>query len=75
MSYSLRKFGPKTGDHPTVGTPCAACDEPFKEGDYTTLIAMGPGADPEEQKKAREGHAYNAVALETHFACATGFTA
>ena len=67
-----RKFGPKTADHPSVGEECRACWTPFKEGDYTTLIALGPGADPEEQDAAREGRAFNAVAIEVHWACATG---
>lgn len=69
-----RKFGPKTEDHPSVGRPCPACQEPFKAGDYTTLTALGPGADEENRKRAREGRSYNAVAVEVHWACATGET-
>jgi len=68
----LRKFGPKSKDHPTVGKDCLACNKPFEEGDYTTLIAMGPGDDPESRKKCKEGWAYNSVAKEVHWACATG---
>lgn len=68
----LRRFGPKAGDHPSVGRPCPACHEPFAAGDYTTLIAIGPGPDAEEREKAAVGRAYNAVALEVHWACATG---
>ena len=68
----VRMFGPKTADHPSVGQECLACHHKFKPGDYTTLISLGPGADPEEQIKAREGRVYNAVALEVHWACATG---
>lgn len=68
----LRPFGPKAGNHPSIGTPCPACRVPFAEGDYTTLVALGPGDDPESQKRAREGRFYNAVALEVHLACGAG---
>jgi hypothetical protein len=68
------RFGPKTKDDPAVGKPCPACHEPFRIGDFTTVIELGPGADPEEQRKALDGHAYNAVAIEVHWACATGDT-
>lgn len=68
----MRKFGPKSADHPGVGQPCRACNEPFAEGDHTALVMLGPGNDPEAQEKARTGRAYNAVAVELHWACATG---
>ena len=68
----LRKCGPKTTDHPSVGNPCPACHEPFAAGDYTTLIVLGPGSDPEARERAREGRVYNAVATEVHWVCATG---
>jgi hypothetical protein len=68
----LRKFGPKTADHPSVGWDCPACHKPFAPGDYTMLVALGPGDDPEAQEKCRDGRFYNAVALEVHWACATG---
>ena len=67
-----RKFGPKQKGHRSIGWPCPACEENFKEGDYTALISLGPGEDPEARKKAREGRPYNAVAKEVHWACATG---
>lgn len=67
-----RRFGPKPETHPSVGTECPACKKPFETGDYTTLIALGPGDDPESQEKARDGSFYNAVAVEVHWACATG---
>jgi hypothetical protein len=67
-----RRFGPKRADHPSVGQDCPACKKPFAEGDYTTLVMLGPGDDDESREKARLGHAYNAVALEVHYACATG---
>lgn len=69
-----RKFGPKTSDHPTIGKECPACGEPFVAGDHTSLVALGPGSDSEEREKAREGRFYNAVAVEVHWACASGFT-
>lgn len=67
-----QKFGPKGADHPSVGEKCAACPSPFKEGDYTALVTLGPGDNPEEQRNARNGRAYNVVAVEVHYACATG---
>lgn len=71
-SLSLNKFGPKAPDHPTVGKECPACKEPFEAGDHTTLIALGPADDEEQRRKAREGRPYNALAVEVHWACATG---
>jgi hypothetical protein len=70
----MRKFGPKSEGHPGVGKPCPACQVPFKVGDYTTLVTLGPGDDPESQEKAKRGLAYRAVAVEVHWACATGGT-
>lgn len=67
-----RKFGPKEENHPSIGEQCPACYEPFNEGDYTCLVVLGPGNDPEEGEKAREGRVYNAVAMEVHWRCATG---
>jgi hypothetical protein len=71
-AVSRRKFGPRSADHPTVADRCPACQVPFAAGDYTTLVALGPGGWPEEQRKAASGLAYNAVAVEVHWACATG---
>ena len=65
----MRKLGPKLADHPTVGLECPACKKPFKVGDYTTLITLGPGDDPEQQQKCRDGFHYNAVAVEVHWEC------
>ena len=67
-----RCFGPKTDDHPSVGKACPACGRLFATGDFTTLIALGPGDDPEAQERARQGRPYNSVAQEVHWACATG---
>ena len=69
---NLRKFGPKEKSHPSVGKECPACHIPFKEGDYTVLIPLGPGSNPEEREKARRGKSYNSVAVEVHWSCATG---
>jgi len=67
-----RPYGPKKADHPTVGTECPACHVAFVAGDWTTLVPIGPGADPESQHKARNGWAYNAVEIEAHWTCVTG---
>lgn len=69
---TARKFGPKNADHPGVGNPCPACHIAFAEGDYTTLVMLGPGDDPEQRDKARLGLVYTAVAVEVHWSCATG---
>jgi hypothetical protein len=68
----LRKIGPKTEGHQSIGMRCPACEEDFAEGDFTTLISLGPGSDPEARKRCRDGRPYNAVAKEVHWACATG---
>lgn len=72
MSDDLRKFGPKSDDHPSIGIECPACHKPLATGDYTTLIALGPGDDEGEQEKAATGGFYNAIAVEVHWACGTG---
>ena len=69
---TLRRYGPKPEGHPTAGHACAACGVPMKVGDYTALIALGPGEDPEYRKAAREGQFYQALAVECHWACASG---
>lgn len=67
-----RWFGPMTATHPLVGEKCPGCSSPFEEGDITTLVFVGPGDDPEAQRKAREGGSYTGVALPAHYACVTG---
>lgn len=79
-----RRMGPLEPNHPLVvgvfdneagmnmGEGCRACNQPFKAGDYVTLVALGPGDDPDARQRAREGRPYNAVALPVHWACATG---
>lgn len=66
-----RPFGPKTADHPSIGEKCLACHSPFIEGDYTTLVPLGPGDDEEARQRRDDGRVYNAVALEIHWACAS----
>jgi len=67
-----RKYGPKTADHPSVGEKCPACHVPFTVGDFTALVELGPGGSAEAQEACRLGRAYNAVAVEIHYACAGG---
>lgn len=68
----MRRFPPLAADHPLVGTECPACHERLSTGDSTTLVLLGPGADPDERQRAREGRAHNAVGAPVHWACATG---
>lgn len=68
-----RKFGPLPEDVLNADMkPCAACGLAFKAGDYTTLVALGPGDDEEARERCRAGRPYNAVAVQVHYACATG---
>jgi hypothetical protein len=71
-----RKFGPMTEQtvtgHKESNRKCPACDQEFKVGDFTTLVTLGPGDSEESQQRAVKGRPYNAVALEVHWACATG---
>lgn len=71
-SYELRKLGPKSPDSVSLGAPCPACHQPFKEGDLTTLVPLGPGEAPEARLRCRTGQTYNAVCVEVHWSCATG---
>lgn len=72
MSDDLHRCGPKPADYSADGAPCAACRKQFRAGDYTTLIFLGPGDDADAQERARQGRPYNAIAVEVHWACATG---
>lgn len=73
MFEHVRVFGPKTETDPSVGKKCPACKKRFRVGDYTALVALGPGASAENRQRAREGRPYNAIAVQVHYACATGF--
>lgn len=64
----LERLGPKRADHPTVGWNCPICNQPFKEGDYTALIAKGPASE-EDAIKAAKGRPYTAEAAEVHWEC------
>ncbi len=66
----MRRFGPRPANAPD--DICKACNIAFKEGDYTTLVALGPGADDQAQEAARDGRFYNAVCVQVHWTCATG---
>jgi len=66
------RFGPLPADHPSVGTECPACKQQLKAGDVPTLVTIGPGDDPESRERAREGRAYNAVAVIAHEECVHG---
>ncbi len=68
----MAKMGPLLTEHPLVGDKCPACHRLFQAGDWVTLIPLGPGSNPESQRKCREGQAYNAVAAPVHWSCATG---
>ncbi len=68
----MQKMGPKRADHPTIGVECPACGEGFAPGDFTCLLVLGPGADPEARRLCREMRAYTAKAIEVHWGCATG---
>ena len=70
----MPRFEPLAPDHPLIGKECVACQVEFAAGDVTTLVALGPGNDPDEQQRAREGRHYNAIAAPLHWACATGET-
>jgi hypothetical protein len=74
-SATVRAYGPKFAGHPSVGMPCAVCHVPLAAGDWTTLMPLTPGFDPDEP--AVPGllswrRPYNAWALEAHFACYAG---
>ena len=73
----MRKFNPLTEEHPLVKdkVECPACQKVFAAGDVTTLVMLGPGDDPENQRKAKLGLAYNSIAVPVHWSCATGETA
>lgn len=51
---------------------CAACHKQIERGQAYTTAALGPGMDPEERKRAREGKEYNPIRVALHWACATG---
>lgn len=67
---TIRAFGPKTADHPSIGQVCSRCGKPFQAGDYTTLVPVEAGfASKEDEEKAMSGRPYNIEAEEIHWAC------
>jgi len=68
----LSKMGPKEENHPTVGGTCLLCQQQFAALDYTTILPLGPGGDPESRTLARNGKNYDGVGMEVHWSCATG---
>ena len=67
----MRKFGPMRSENvPYYKKPCPVCNKPFKEGDYSTLVILGPDSE-EEKQKAREGRPYNSVCSMVHWDCST----
>jgi hypothetical protein len=72
MAFTPERMGPKPRDSATLNRKCAACHERFEVGDFTTMIPLGPGNDPDSQERAREGRYYIPVGIEVHWACHTG---
>lgn len=52
------RFGPKGGLSPTLGDPCALCNQPLALGDYTTLV-----------RRSSDGR-YANDGTEVHWECA-----
>jgi len=74
VADNLQRMEPLTRDHWLVvhNVDCPGCDLPFLEGDRVTLVAIGPGDDPDERIRAREHRAFTSKAVCVHWACATG---
>lgn len=51
---------------------CPACERELLHRQSICLVTIGPGDDPDEQEKCRDGRHYNAIAVAVHWACATG---
>lgn len=66
------RFGPLAADHPSIGEICPGCRRPLKAGDVPALVTIGPGEDSDARERAREGRAYNAVAVIAHEECVYG---
>lgn len=67
---NLTRYEGGTNTWPT--DRCVACMRPITLGEHYTLVRLGPGEDPIERQRAREGRAYNPVLAILHWACATG---
>lgn len=55
-----------------IGEMCVACDVALRAGDKVAVIKLGPGPDPSARDDARNGRPYDSLAMEIHWACATG---
>lgn len=65
-------YGPKPADSREVGRPCPACQRVLVEGDTVSVHVLGPGPNQAARRKAREGKPFEGIAVELHWACATG---
>jgi hypothetical protein len=72
LGRDMERYGPISAENPMLGQPCPACGKNFVLSEYVTLVPLGPGGNAEERRKAREGRAYSAIALQVHWSCATG---
>jgi hypothetical protein len=74
VNDSLQKMGPLEPKSWLVlrAVDCPGCQLPFMDGDYLTLVPLGPGGDMDERDRAASGRAFNAVAIAVHWTCATG---
>lgn len=65
---------PLVADHPLIrdAALCPGCGKRFQAGEQVTIVRVGPGADPEQRRRARTGLVYLAVGLPAHQACVTG---
>lgn len=70
----IPKFPAKPRGHQTIGALCPLCNEKLVVGDVTTLLPLGPGGDPVQRFKCKQGQPYEGIAIEVHYACATGDT-
>jgi hypothetical protein len=71
---SDRPLAPLPPAHPLItdGHSCAGCKQRFAEGEVTTIVRIGPGADEEARERCRRGVAYSAIGVPAHWACVTG---
>jgi hypothetical protein len=56
-------------DAAVLAMMCPGCFADFAPGEYVTLVVIGPGRDPEAQRKAAADQFYSAVAIPAHAAC------
>lgn len=66
------RIGPQLVNDKAVGQACPACKVKLAKGDFVAVVVLGPGADKRARDAARNGKPYEAVAIELHWACATG---